>query len=86
MSVLNFFKKNNSGNLAKERLKLVLVSDRISSSTTIMDNLRADIIAVISKYMDIDEMDIDLQIRKDETDDSHTFSANIPVKNLKKGT
>ena len=86
MSVLDFFRKDNSKNVAKERLKLVLISDRISSSTAIMEKLRADILEVISKYMEIDEMEIDLQITKDEHEEGHRFSANIPVKNIKNNT
>ncbi len=37
MNVLDIFKKNNSsGNVAKDRLKLLLVSDRASCSPEIM--------------------------------------------------
>lgn len=89
MGVLDIFRsKDNPGKIAKERLKLVLVSDRMIgvSSATMMENLRNDIIQVLSKYMDIDEMDIDLQITKAEGDTGHTLSANVPVKNLKKSS
>lgn len=44
-----------SKNVAKERLKLVLVHDRADCSPTFLDMIKGDIIKVISDYMEIDE-------------------------------
>ncbi|MBQ1188012.1 MAG: cell division topological specificity factor MinE [Peptococcaceae bacterium] len=40
-----------SKELAKDRLKLVLIHDRASVSPAMMENLRRDLVEVISKYM-----------------------------------
>ena len=54
MGIMDLFKKKSSGNVAKDRLKLVLVSDRANCSSEMMEMMKRDIIEVISKYLDID--------------------------------
>ena len=44
-----FGKKEPSGKVARNRLKVVLVHDRINISPEIMENMRNDIVKVISK-------------------------------------
>ena len=56
MSLFDMFKKKSSGDVAKDRLKLLLVSDRANCSPDIMEAIKNDIIAVISKYMEIDAL------------------------------
>ena len=51
MGFMDFFKKKNSGNVAEDRLKLLLISDRADCSPDVMENIKNDIIQVISKYM-----------------------------------
>ncbi len=53
--------------LLKDRLKLLLVSDRAGCSSEVMELMKNDIISVISKYMEIDEEELDIQITKDES-------------------
>ena len=43
-----------SKSVAKQRLRLVLVHDRLDVSETIMNSLREDLISTIGKYMEID--------------------------------
>ncbi len=87
MNILDLFKKKNSGNVAKDRLKLLLVSDRASCSPEIMEKIKNDIINVISKYMDIDSEGLDIQITQTENGEgagsSPTLFANIPIKDMK---
>jgi cell division topological specificity factor len=84
----NFFRKKSSGDVAKDRLKLLLVSDRSSCSPELMEHIKNDIIQVISKYMEIDADGLDIQITQTETDESGTkvpaLYANIPIRDLKK--
>ena len=47
MNIFDIFKKKNSGNVAKDRLKLLLVSDRANCSPEIMEQIKNDIINVI---------------------------------------
>ena len=51
MSVFDLFKKKSSSDVAKDRLKLLLVSDRANCSPEVMEMIKNDIIKVISKYM-----------------------------------
>ena len=59
MGIMDLFKKKTSGNVAKDRLKLVLVSDRANCSSEMMEMMKNDIIEVISRYMDIDAEALD---------------------------
>lgn len=82
-----FFKKKASGDLAKDRLKLLLVSDRANCSPEVMEMIKNDIIQVISKYMEIDAEALDIQITQTESEGSNgavpALFANIPIKDLK---
>lgn len=82
MGFFDFFKKNenNSKNAAKDRLKLVLIHDRAMLPPGTIDKMKDDIIAVISKYIDIDNDEINIQITQD-SDDSRkiTLVANVPI-------
>ncbi|MBP3888201.1 MAG: cell division topological specificity factor MinE [Cellulosilyticum sp.] len=83
-----FGKKNKSSSVAKDRLKLVLIHDRMNCSTELLEMMRADILEVISKYVDIDTDELNIEIANMEYEQdgqkSPVLSANIPIKNLKK--
>lgn len=83
-----FGRKNKSGSVAKDRLQLVLIHDRMNCSTELLEMMRADILAVISKYVDIDTEDLNIEISNMAYDTdgkkAPVLSANIPIKNLKK--
>lgn len=68
MSLLDLFKKKSSGTIAKDRLKLLLVSDRANCSPDVMEMIKNDIIQVISKYMEIDAEGLDIQITQMDLD------------------
>ena len=76
-----FGKKENSGKIARDRLKVVLIHDRANISPEVMDNLKNDIIRVISNYMEIDQRDMEISLANDA--DSVALVANIPVSRLK---
>ncbi|MFZ5942736.1 MAG: cell division topological specificity factor MinE [Bacillota bacterium] len=71
-----------SKNVAKERLRLVLVHDRATVSPHLLESLKEDLIKVISNYMEIDERALDVQLNKE--DDSVALVANIPVLKMKR--
>ncbi len=83
-----FNRKNKSSEVAKDRLKLVLIHDRMNCSTELLEMMRADIIAVICKYVDVDTEELNIEISNVEYDTdgqkAPMLSANIPIKNLKK--
>ncbi len=82
-----FFKKRTSGDYAKDRLKLLLVSDRANCSPEIMEMIKNDILEVISKYMEIDKEGLDIQITQADVEggsgSAPALMANIPIKDLK---
>ena len=53
---------NHSGSLAKKRLKMVLVTDKMDCSPDLIDRMRDDMLHAISKYMVIDREGIELRI------------------------
>lgn len=55
-----------SGSLAKDRLKLVLVHDRLRMSPTSYENLKADLVTVLSRYFDIDQSTLAVDVQRDE--------------------
>ena len=83
------FRKKSSGDIAKDRLKLLLVSDRANCSPETMELIKNDIIKVIAKYMEIDSEGLDIQITQTESDGNNgnvpALIANIPIKELKHG-
>ena len=87
MALADFFRKKTSGSVAKDRLKLVLVSDRANCSPEIMEQMKNDIIQVISKYMDIDTEALNIQITQTESEGNNgtvpALFANIPIKDMK---
>ncbi|MCR5651692.1 MAG: cell division topological specificity factor MinE [Lachnospiraceae bacterium] len=88
MKFSDLFKKKGSSDVAKDRLKLVLVSDRSSCSPEIMEKIKNDIIEVLSKYVEIDKEGLDIKITQMENEESAdkaspALYANIPIKNMK---
>ncbi|MCL2351270.1 MAG: cell division topological specificity factor MinE [Firmicutes bacterium] len=82
-----FSRKNSSKDMAKDRLKLVLIHDRANCSPNVLEMLKIDIIKVISNYMEIDEKELDIQITQTQTDDNGNVPvllANIPIKSMRK--
>ena len=77
---LFFNKKRTSGDTAKDRLKLLLVSDRSNCSPEIMEMIKNDI------YMEIDKEGLDIQITQTDNGgegSAPALMANIPIKDLK---
>lgn len=89
MDFLRIFgrKKEKSKNVAKERLKLVLVQDRSDLSPKFLDRIKIDLIKIVSKYAEIDEEALDIKvskIKKDNKDSSiSSLVANIPIIKVK---
>jgi len=87
MKLSDFFRKKSSGNVAKDRLKMVLVADRTNCSPDIMEQIKNDIIVVISKYVEIDADELDIKITQTEMDGTSetvpALFANIPIRNMR---
>ncbi len=80
-------KRETSKNVAKERLKLVLVHDRADISPKFLDMIKGDIIRVISEYVEIDEEELDIKLtkmkREKDTSAISALVANIPILRVK---
>ena len=65
MQLSNLFRRKPSREVAKDRLKILLISDRVNCSPEMMELIKADITKVISKYMriDTDHMEIEIQAK-----------------------
>lgn len=67
MKFRNLFHKKSSREVAKDRLKILLISDRVNCSSEVMEMIKNDIAKVISKYMKIDTKSMEIQISKTST-------------------
>lgn len=76
-----------SKSVAKERLKLVLVHDRVDCSPQLLDMIKDDILKVIADYAEIEENGLEIKMSKSrgENDESPVSAlvANIPLRNIK---
>lgn len=85
------FRKRRSGEIARRRLKLLLVSDKANCSPELVEMIKDDMIHVISKYMEIDGRRMEVGITKVDSPTQAgsipALYANIPLINLtsKKG-
>ena len=57
-----FFRKKSSCQIAKDRLKILLISDRVNCSPEMMELIKIDIAKVISNYMKIDSDNMQIHI------------------------
>lgn len=90
----HFFRRKSSCEVAKDRLKILLISDRVNCSPEMMELIKTDIAKVISKYMKIDTENMEIQIAANGRSSFHgkgkrgvktpTLYANIPILDLHK--
>jgi cell division topological specificity factor len=71
------FGRQNSGATAKERLRLVLMSDHLSLAPEMIESMKRDLIEVISKYVQVDREKIDVHF--ENQDNALAMLANIPI-------
>jgi len=71
-----------SKEVAKERLRLVLVHDRANVSPELLEMLKNDLVQVISKYIEIDERG--LEVTLDSSAEMVALVASIPVRRVKR--
>ena len=77
-----FGRSNNTARkVAKDRLRLVLMHDRSDIPAPMMDAMRRELLAVLSKYVEIDENQLDVSLER--VDDSVALIANIPIRRIR---
>lgn len=81
MRILNYFRRRrepSSGKIAHERLRLVLAHDRANISPGLLDTLKDEIIAVISRHVPIDPEGV--QVTFTEGPRESRLVADIPLR------
>lgn len=76
-----FRREETSGNQAKERLRLVLLSDRVSLAPETFDAMKTEMLSVVQRYLDIDQHGLDVHF--ENADRRFMLLANIPVVNVR---
>jgi cell division topological specificity factor len=67
----------SSSEVAKERLQLVLVHDRIKISPSTLEQMKDELITVISRYVEIDADGV--QVTFNQSKRASRLTADIPV-------
>ncbi len=74
-------KKPTPGELAKERLKVVLVHDRIKLNPELLDIIRDEILGVVSRHLAVDVEQVQVNLLREGGED--TLHANMPIRREK---
>ena len=74
------FPKSNapSGVKVKQRLKFILAHDRAAIEPQIFENMRHEIMRVVSKYVELDEGSLDIRLESDKR--MTALIANLPIR------
>ncbi|AOR22677.1 cell division topological specificity factor MinE [Clostridium taeniosporum] len=73
--------------VAKDRLKLILIHDRGEIPTDTLEKIRKEILGVISKYIEIQVDDVEISVNKSEDMEGENTSAliaSIPIKGVRR--
>lgn len=73
-----FNRSASSASQAKERMKLVLVHDRTNLSSKVLEDLKDELIGVISRHVEIDEKAVRIEISQQGRE--QRLIADIPLK------
>jgi cell division topological specificity factor len=70
-------RKETSRDIAKDRLQLVLIQDRVNLSPQLLQTLKDELISVISKYVEIDEKNMEVNFT--QSNRQSRLTADIPL-------
>jgi cell division topological specificity factor len=71
-----------SANTAKERMKLVLIHDRIDLTSGVLDLLKDELIEVISRHVDVDPAAVRIEMAQDGR--QQRLIADIPLRSTRR--
>jgi cell division topological specificity factor len=74
------FRRIKSASTAKERLQLVLIHDRTDLPVGVMEELRDELIEVISRHIDVDQESVKINVTQDGR--KQRLVAEIPLRNV----
>ena len=72
---------DKSKDIAKSRLKLILVQDRLSISEEVMQSLQSEITKLLSKYFTIKTDEVEMDVEREGN--ALALVANIPILGMK---
>ena len=72
-----FRSRKKSASKAKERLKLVLIHDRTALPPGVMEDLKDELIRVISRHVDVDHNSVQIEFMQEGRD--QRLIADIPL-------
>ena len=77
------FQRQNvtSGTQVKQRLKFILAHDRAAIEPQVFDNMRHEIMRVVSKYVELDEGSLDIRLESDKR--ITALIANLPIRTVR---
>lgn len=84
MGVFEFMigrKKPTPGELAKERLKVVLVHDRMKVNPELLEVIKAELLSVLSRRLDVDEQHMQINLTRESGLDK--LQTNVPIRRQK---
>jgi cell division topological specificity factor len=79
-AIRRFFGERASGQVARQRMQVVLMHDRLDLTPDILQALKNDIMAVLSRYMEIDDetIKVDFEQGKNYT----ALVSNVHIKRV----
>jgi len=77
-----FGRNRKSANQAKERLHLVLIHDRTNLTNSALEDLKDELIDVISRHIDIDPSAVNIEMNQEGR--QQRLIADIPIKGPKR--
>ncbi|NLK94411.1 MAG: cell division topological specificity factor MinE [Clostridiales bacterium] len=86
MGFFGFSTKQKPKDVAKDRLRLILIHDRGDIPAETVEKIREEILEVLSKYIEIQSEDVEIAVTKSdmiEGDVSSSLSCNIPIKGVR---
>jgi len=78
------FHKSNSGEIARKRLTMLLISDQAQVTPGLIEMIREDMIGVLSRYAEFDSRQFELRLTRTDLygqkDSVPALAARIPIR------
>jgi len=76
--------ERGSKDVAKNRLQLILIQDRVGADEAIMSDLQAKLTQLLAEYFEFPSENIDIELQRDGP--SMALTASIPIRAMKRRT